>query len=442
VVGDRRLGLLPFLGIWGVLTGTQFLLFAGFTGLTGVQIGVGVGLLQLAKYLPTAWRLSDIGRRPTEAVFLVLCPVVNVYGLATFCLQSTPSDTLRERRRDRWTELMDWPEAYRRGATLAFRTAGVGLPLAIGLAVVGSLGGRLALWSVEWCLNADPVTVQTSSEVILGIALLLLAYTFVQYRKRETASRASWFPSLACLPMLLVGAAMFFSQGGTGALIMMTCFSTAWALWWSSVGGAAVAIGWVRSGEGVRSGSPVPASEVVGEIARRTLDVSAAHGGVKHAVTIGMQVLIPGIYYAIQFAFVDHIVVLDPERRALKRSAELTWGHRSRLFQLMLVWFVISIGMYLGLVLVLQPFEDFQAMLFDPRVLDLSTVLLQDLTFALTSWVLTLALLVMYQERVDRETASKKKRAALKEAKAAGEGPGRATAAETAGAVDAGNAVL
>jgi hypothetical protein len=219
---------------------------------------------------------------------------------------------------------------------------------------------------------------------------------------------------------------------------LMTCFSTAWALWWGSVGGAAVAIGWVRSAEGVRTGAPVPAAEVAGEMARRTVEVSAAHGGVKHAVTIGMQVLIPGIYYAIQFAFVDHIVVLDPERPALRRSAELSWGHRSRLFQLMLVWFVVTVGVYMGIVLVLEPMEDVQAMVFDPRVLDLSTVLLQDLFFALTSWLLTLALLVMYQERIDRETAAKARRAAQKDA--AAETP--VSDVGQAGVADAGSTVV
>ena len=133
----------------------------------------------------------------------------------------------------------------------------------------------------------------------------------------------------------------------------------------------------------------------------------------KHAVTIGMQVLIPGVYYAIQYAFVDMVVVLDPDRRALRRSADLTWGHRARLFQLFLVWFLVNFAMYVGIALALEPVEDLYAVMLDPRVFELSTMIVLDLVFVLTSWVLTLALLLMYQERIAREAASKEKRSRM-----------------------------
>jgi len=437
-VVDRRLGRLPYLGIWGLLTGLQGLTLQGSLGLSWVGISVVVGGLQLAKFLPTAMRLSDIGRRPSEAVLLVLIPVVNVYGFAKFCLQGTPSDALRERRRGRWNKLMDWPTALAGGLRLALRTAGVGLPLALAFSIVGSLGGRLALRAMEWCLSIDSGTVESASQGILAVGFFLLAYTLVQYTKRATASRASWFPSLACLPLLLIGGSLSFHARGAdmGPVFMMAGFTMAWTLWWGSVAGAAVAIGWVRTGEGARIGQPAPAGAVLREIAARTVEVSAAHGGVKHAVTIGMQVLIPGVYYAIQYAFVDHIVVLDPEQPALKRSAQLTWGHRARIFQLFLVWFLFNLAMYFAIGLALEPAEDLQAVMLDPRVFELSTVVLQDLVFVLTSWVLTLALLLMYQERIEREAEAKAKRARAQEAAAAGADAADEAAASPAGTTD------
>ena len=415
-MGDRRLGTLPFLGVWAVLTGIQAVLLTGSVELSVAMKAVAVFALQLAKLPPTSMRLNDVGRRPSEALFLVMIPVVNVYGFSFFCLQGTPAPKLWEQRRARWMALMDWSEALLGGLRLAAKTAAIGVPVAVLFAVTGSLGGRLALRVVEeWCLAMASNTLAGAGQMILAFGGFLFVYTAIQYPKRETATRTSWFPSLACIPLLLIGGSMAFhaSGEGMGPVIMMAGFTMAWTLWWGSVGGAAAAIGWVRAGEVARSGSPLDARRIYAEIASRTVDVSAAHGGVKHAVTIGMQVLIPGVYYAIQYAFVDMVVVLDPDRRALRRSADLTWGHRARLFQLFLVWFLVNFAMYVGIALALEPVEDLYAVMLDPRVFELSTMIVLDLVFVLTSWVLTLALLLMYQERIAREAASKEKRSRM-----------------------------
>lgn len=424
MVGDRRLKVAPFLGIWAVLSGLQAALAA--SGLPVAAVASVLVVLQLGKILPTAMRLNDIGRRPSEALLLVL-PPVNVYGFWQFCFRGTPSDSLRDKRREKWQELMDWSEALLGGLKLAFKTASVGLPLSVLFAVSWSLGGRYALQGMEWCSPAPDATiaeiqeladnVELAGQVLTGVAGFLFIYTLIQYRKRATASRSSWFPSLALLPIIMIAGALTLHTNGMGremGPVMMMLFQQSWYLWWTSVAGAAVAIGWVLSGESARKGEAFSTGEIIGQIGSRTLDVAAAHGGVKHAVTVGIQVLIPGIYYAIQFAYVDMVAVLDPERPSLRRSADLTWGHRARIFKLLLIWFLVTFTLVYGIGFALEPWEDMSASMFDPRVIDLPTVILQDLASVLTSWVLTLALLLMYNERIEREAARKAEKAALK----------------------------
>ena len=413
MVGDRRFGVGPFLGIWLVLVGLQGAMIA--SGLPKAAIVACLVLLQLAKIWPTALRLNDVGRRPSEALILVLIPLANAYGFVNFCLGATPAPGIREARRSKWIDLMDWSEALFGGAKLAIRTAAVGLPLSVLLGVTWAVGGRYALQGMEWCSRAGPDTVALAGQVLGGASGFLFLYTVVQYTKRHTATRASWFPSLFLLPMIMVVGALTMHSNGMGremGPVMMMLFQQAWYLLWSCTAGSAVAVGWVLSGEAARKGESISPSELVKQIAARTLDVAAAHGGVKHAVTVGIQVLIPGVYYAIQFAFVDMVAVLDPERPALKRSAELTWGHRARIFRLLLIWFVITVALVYGIGFALEPMADMQASMFDPRVIDVPTVILQDLASVLTTWVLTLALLLMYNERIEREVAKKAKKAA------------------------------
>ncbi len=418
MVGDRRLGVVPFLGIWVVITGAQAAVVAGPFGLPlPAMIGI-VAVLQLIKAAPTSMRLNDIGRQPSEGLFLALIPLVNAYGFFSFCLKGTPSDALRDRRRAKWAGLMDWPEAFGGGLKLSLRTAAIGLPVCVVYAVVGSLGGQYALRGMEWCGANPPETVVMWSQVLWSIAGFLAAYTVIQYRKRATASRASWFPSLALLPIIMVAGALMLHAKGMREMgpIMMMLFMQAWYLWWTSVGGAAAAVAWVVAGEGARKGEPPTTGVVIGEVAAKTLDVAAAHGGAKHAVTIGMQVLIPGIFYAIQYGFVDMVAVLDPDRASLRRSSDLTWGHRARLFKLLFVWFVVLNGLIYGIGFALEPWEDMSAAMFDPRVIDLPTVVLQDFAWAVCTWVLTMALLLMYTERVEREAVKRAERAAQKNA--------------------------
>ncbi|MEZ4238659.1 MAG: hypothetical protein R3F59_21405 [Myxococcota bacterium] len=178
-----------------------------------------------------------------------------------------------------------------------------------------------------------------------------------------------------------------------------------------------------------------------------------------------MQLLLPGIFYALQLAFTDMIAVLDPERAALSRSGGLTAGMRGRLFRMMAGWWILGMVLTLGADFVYDaavPPPEFAAldtnqdnfvdhteahanetvrrafaaidadrsdritpaeleawandpsndvfsvegagrriteMLFDPTSTPLVPYLVSEVLWGLLTWWLTLALLVLYEER-------------------------------------------
>jgi hypothetical protein len=177
----------------------------------------------------------------------------------------------------------------------------------------------------------------------------------------------------------------------------------AWGIIWQSVGGAVLAIVWIRLAQGARDGRRVGLGELLGELRLRTLDVAGAHGARVHAVLVGMQVLVPGIFYALQLAFTDMVAVLYPNRRALKGSGELTWGIRGRLFKVFAIWLFISFGLSIGVGILMESAEVMQEAFLDLRAMSLTGVIVQELIWVCTTWNLELALLAIFWERVERK---------------------------------------
>ena len=66
------------------------------------------------------------------------------------------------------------------------------------------------------------------------------------------------------------------------------------------------------------------------------------HAGAWLTIQVGMIVLVPGILFLLQYAFVDAILVLEKERWPLARSAKLTKKRRGRIFMLVLPWLVAT----------------------------------------------------------------------------------------------------
>ncbi len=306
--------------------------------------------------------------------------------------------------------------ALGKGLALAGRTAVVGVPLAL---VYGAVSAALASASMDLAtsmLSAALPTVELISQVGLGLGVLAGLYAIINFPKRDRASRASWIPALFTAPALLVGlSAVALQSGGPGnqmGPVVLQLVMTATDLVWGAFGGAAVCIGWLLAGKAVLDGRSASFGEVVPQIQARTLDVAPVHGARDQAVTIGMQLLLPGIFYALQLAFADMVVVLDPERAALKRSSQLTSGMRGRLFRLLFAWFLVATVFTFGVVSVdmgARSVDDavkaISKVMFDPSVTRGVALYVSEIGAALWWWVLQLAMLVLYVERENQVKA-------------------------------------
>lgn len=291
------------------------------------------------------------------------------------------------------------------GLRLAGRTAGVGGGTAIVYATIGALVGWPIIEVGNNLLEIDVAAASLGVQISGGIAVFLALYFGIQFTKRKTASLASWAPSLLVIPAALITVAFAMVSSGQASgmqpFIPALC-QLAWVLVWASFGGAAAAIVWVRAGDAASRGEPVDAGQILAEVPRRTLEIAAPHGARIQIVSIGFQVILPGIFYALQYAFVDMVAVLDPQRSALRRSGQLTWGMRGRLFRMFLIYWLVTGFASLGLAMLIdggQLSQRFTEMLMNPTGFSLPVLVAQELMWALGTWVLTLALLVLYQER-------------------------------------------
>jgi len=66
------------------------------------------------------------------------------------------------------------------------------------------------------------------------------------------------------------------------------------------------------------------------------------HAAAWLTIQVGMIVLVPGILFLLQYAFVDSVLCLEDEKWPLERSSKLTKGRRGRIFALVFIWLVIN----------------------------------------------------------------------------------------------------
>ena len=114
-------------------------------------------------------------------------------------------------------------------------------------------------------------------------------------------------------------------------------------IWGCTVGSFAAAFAlyfWVRHEKG-EEGSLYNA---VNYALARLNRVMRAHATAYGLIWLGNIVIIPGIWFALQYAFVDAIATLDErEKDPLARSQKLTYGRRGKIFRtfaIMAIWLV------------------------------------------------------------------------------------------------------
>ena len=172
---------------------------------------------------------------------------------------------------------------------------------------------------------------------------------------------------------------------------------------------------WVLSAESKRSGSET--GSVLSKAGSRLADFGAVFGAKQLVVTLGMQVIVPGVYYALQFAFVEMVALLRPDSAAMRRSKLLTRGIRIKLFRMFAVWFCLYMSIFLAVAGVLdEPGAVVTFFVFaDPRLVSLGTIIALDLAFSVTSWWLVVSLLHLYHHREEEVVRLREARRAKRE---------------------------
>jgi hypothetical protein len=180
--------------------------------------------------------------------------------------------------------------------------------------------------------------------------------------------------------------------------------------------GAAAAVLWVHAAQAAEQGESRGFGALLGEAKASFMRVAVPHGARIQAVAIGMQVLIPGIFYALQYAFVDMIAVLDPEREeVLDRSGKLTWPLRQLLFRVLVIWVLLFESVIWGLTLAIDGAGIAGKAFIDPRVLSFPALAAQEVSYAISLWLLTTTMLFIYNWRINQVRRRAEERRAAKE---------------------------
>jgi len=123
----------------------------------------------------------------------------------------------------------------------------------------------------------------------------------------------------------------------------------------------------------------------------------APHAGAQISIRLGMLIIVPGILFLLQYAFVDAVAALEKQKWPMRRSTKLTRGRRKTLFLIFLPVFVISQGII---------FADLWAV--KQGVGTLALVHLGEMFIGL---VMLASFYMVYEERTTAIAAAKKARA-------------------------------
>lgn len=391
-----NLGRVPFLLTWAALFVGQVMAFVHYAkGEMEVSVTVGLVLaLQVLKMVPTAWRLKALGMPQDDAV-LVMVPFANIGLMVNRMLRPTPSQELWKGRREKW--------AYQETAIGACARSFVGLNItqvlvlvmgAVIVGVIGAYGADKALDLLPWIQKnsgSDLDGIRQASVIAVGV---LVFYTLLQIIKRKKASRASWIPSLFLLPVVLL--ATLFSAGATLGPAALMLATTAWDISFEFVAGSLLVLLVVSFSEGAHQKE----DELFSSSKRSVLDVVAVHGGTQLAIWAGLQVVIPGIYYAIRYAFAAFVTILEPGERAFERSSRLSRSIGRRIFKVYAFGMVPLFPLQIAVIWNIDGLTALKESLFDLTAVSFTTNVVNGMVGTMVWIVIQLALLRLYRDRV------------------------------------------
>lgn len=401
-LAGRRLGRGPWLlGVLVALAGQVALLVqvrGGEGAAAWVAPIVGIVALQLLKAAWTMPRLRDVARPPDDVLWAVT-PLLSAALFFQLLTEGAPAHAVRHRRARVWASQSDVIAAYRGALRGMAATWPVGLLSVGGLAALSAVAGQGFVEVVFDASEGDG-----GAAIVDGlqlVALVLGGVTLFQLSRRSRASRASWLPSLLLLPVVLVllgvGYRATTSQGAGPILLMLV--DLAWQLGPVSIGAGLVTASWIAGARLVESGQPAGPGAVFARAAGTWLDVAATWTWRSQIVQVGAQIVVPGIWFGVSYAFADLVAATHPEERALAGSAERVQGARGRVFKLLVVWFLVG-SLLQGLVAVslAGPAAAWEAML-DPRALPAHVAFLGDVGTWFASWWALHATWRVYAER-------------------------------------------
>ena len=360
----RRLGLFPWLGVWLVLSGLQLGAVAAMFPVGGspeplispLLALAAIVVTQLLKWPVTAGRLRDLGR-PTDDAVLLLVPIVSL-GLTMSLLSGTPSEEKRKKALKKWESRTLAPAAVLKGLSALMAAPHVTLPaLAIGGAAVYAIEALAMPWfrqatQRDKLVNGTLGPVQDGQllifQILLGVLAVLGIWLVLQLLNRKKASRASWLPTLAMLPVAIAAVAFWPRLaelvGPDQAPPGFFSASLTFGFW--LFGGGLLSLLWVALGADLHQHGKVDVGRALGLWRSQLGGALAVHGATATVIFLGLQALvIPGLVYALMMAFTVHIAVLHPDLPPFKESSRLTRGWWRPVFN------VLALGFVPGLVL-------------------------------------------------------------------------------------------
>ncbi len=405
-LGRRRTGRLVWLMLWLMLTAPQAVLFVQFASAATADprdayaltaLALGVAGLQALKAWASIPRLRDLGRAPDDFLWGVV-PFLNV-ALFSQLWARTPSEELRVRRVRSWATQTGALAAWARALRSAPSMITVGLPTVVLAALVQGDGGKRFVDAVF--ARAEGELGDGLAEGLWLVLAVLALFTLLQAPRRATATRASWWPALLLLPTLLLTLAVVYRDSTTGGAgpVLLYLVSSAWELgpvaW---VGGFSAAL-WIAAARLKQTGEPAGLGASWAK-ARGTLpDVVAVWSARQQVVQLGAEVIIPGIWFSVSWAFSDWIAASGRDQPAFGGSVRAVTGARGRVFKVMLIGFLIAQASMLGAIFGMLGTERGVGALFDPSLVPEGVATLAMLGPWAALWICTVALGILYDER-------------------------------------------
>lgn len=393
-----RWGRALHLLVWAALTAVQGWLL---TLDVGIELKVaGLVGVQLGKALAAVPRVRDLARPLDDAIY-ALVPLLNV-ALFFQLLRPAPPPARWARRME---VVVSQPLAVGSYAKALGLMASTWKPTLAAVVVV-SVGMQLGEWAfLDAALRALPrlgSALGSLSEGLLVAIVALGLYTLIQLKNRHKASHLSWLPSLGLVPALLVYGSLrvVALEDASSRLFGLIFLQGAFRMLVAPLLAALVALLVVGGLAALRDGADpaVALSRIRGRYAR----VAAPLGLRALLVELGLQVIVPGVWFAVSYAFADILAVLHPDRPTLRSSGDLVRGARSSVFKLLLLWVFANVGTSLGIVAVAVGAASAPAALFDPTQLPFGVVFVSAwVSGLLYCWSLT-ALFVFYEAREAR----------------------------------------